>query len=187
MTKPILSFKIEHIFNRGLFADDDVRTALANAGITEDMRSNKVALLSDAQAVERIQNGPQAYKDALIGGRVGIVRHEGAAPTGNQLGKLRFLQQEMNQILTSGASTNAQEYAMLNLHQWTTKLTQGLVTGADGKPMPVMGNTGYADDLSQAPSPRRPPLRRALWWWPCPPMLPESSPQPTARSPSAAR
>jgi hypothetical protein len=95
MTKPILSFEIEHIFNRALFGDPAVRTALARIGITEDMRGNKVALLSDAQTVARIQNGPQAYKDALIEGRFGINRHDSAAQGGNQFGKLRFLETEM--------------------------------------------------------------------------------------------
>jgi hypothetical protein len=79
MTKPILSFEIEHIFNRALFSNVTYRDALARIGITEDMRGNKVALLSDAQTVARIQNGSQAYKDALIEGRFGINRHEGVA------------------------------------------------------------------------------------------------------------
>ena len=52
-----LAFEIEHIIAKEVFTDDTRTMLLANAGITEEMRSNKIALWSDPEFVSVIQGG----------------------------------------------------------------------------------------------------------------------------------
>jgi hypothetical protein len=96
MTEMKLLFEIEHLLNKALFGDPLIKAALASIGITREMGGNKRGLFKDAETVAALQalddSDPLKAKLLSDESRLGINRHQGNAPGGNQFGKLRFLQ-----------------------------------------------------------------------------------------------
>jgi len=141
MGRIVYQFEVEHIFAQSLWNDTTFRTLLNNAGFSKEMRGNKIALYQNSEVVEALQNASDEFKASTLEGGFGLNRHEGAASGGSQYGKNTFLRAQLTMINDSGASDEAKKYALLHLHEWTTRLARGEILGSDGKPIPVMGNT----------------------------------------------
>ena len=147
-------FEVEHIFSKSLWDNPVFKAFLETNGYTREMAGNKIALFSDPLFIAQLQqlspNDPLRHALLDPNSGSGINRHDGGAATGNQLGKNAFLEAELRAIIDSPASPDAKKAALHNLHDWATKLARGGIIGADGKPMPVMGNTNYASALADA-------------------------------------
>jgi hypothetical protein len=163
MSELKLVLEIEHELNKALFNDPVIKAALASIGITQEMRGNKRGLFRDARTVEALQglDPSDPLKAQLLSeeSSLGINRHQGNAEGGNQFGKLRFLQQAYGDLVDrlnkpagdpEKISLEAFKYASYEVLQFADQLAQGKIIGSDGKPMSVMGNTEYAQDLRHA-------------------------------------
>ena len=148
------NFEAEHIFADSLFGSDAVGNFLREMGYAKNALGNLMLEFADADTVAKIQDLPAdhplrvALSDAESG--AGIVRHKGNASGGSQFGKNAFLRDAIDEIRTSGASSEAQRIALDNLFDWTRKLAKGEILDADGKPLGVMGNTEFAQVLDNA-------------------------------------
>jgi hypothetical protein len=166
MTDLKLVLEIEHILNKALFNNTDIRDALTAIGITQEMRANKRGLFRDARAVEALQglDKDDPLKEQLLSkdSSLGINRHQGNAAGGNQFGKLRFLEEVYGDLvdrlnasatLDDGSpnpekiSVDEFRYAAYDALRFADELAQGKIKDAQGNIMGVMGNTPYQYDL----------------------------------------
>lgn len=114
----IFGFQIEHIFpEKALF--DNNQTLLNKIGFDLNMRGNRIALWSNPDTVDKIQNSVAGVKNLLLGAGWGLVRHDGKAAGGNQSGKNEFLNDQLTRIVDSPFTDDAKKYAVLELFSWT--------------------------------------------------------------------
>ena len=161
MVELIHRTQVEHVFNEALWNNPAVKAVLDRLkGYSSEALGNKLLLFADADLVARIQALPEdhPYRQALLNKNsgVGIVRHDGGAPGGNQFGKLRFLEREVLRIEASvradgtPVSDAAKRVALDNLYDWTWRLMKGEILGNNGKPIGGMGNTPFREVLTDA-------------------------------------
>jgi hypothetical protein len=119
-------FEMASIFPPDLWADPAVAHELNLTNIRPDMVGNKMALLVDAELAARLRASPDdPLRAALLEAGFGIAPYDENRPNGFASGKTAFLRDELRKIAASGASKEARELAVYNLHDWTAKLMRG--------------------------------------------------------------
>lgn len=73
----IFRFESEHIFAKILFKEGPNKTFLNDLGFTQQMRGNRIGLLSEADTVSALQGGKVGLKNLLQGSVWGLVSHDG--------------------------------------------------------------------------------------------------------------
>ncbi|MDX8500902.1 hypothetical protein RFM99_21130, partial [Mesorhizobium sp. VK4C] len=143
------AFQIHHIFPLELFSDPRISAKLslllAGTDFTKDMAGNEIALFSDPDVAAYVQaltesDGSNVYYDSGFGAAV----HNGSHP-----GYTEFLIDQLDSILKSNASPEAQLAEVYKLHYFATQVSQGLVT-FEGETLGVGGTTAYAATLADA-------------------------------------
>ena len=119
-------FEMASIFPPELWADPAIAHELNLTNIRPDMVGNKMALLIDAELAARLRASPDnPMRAALLAADFGLAPYDENKPGGFASGKTAFLRDELRKIAESGASKEARELAVYNLHMWTAQLMRG--------------------------------------------------------------
>jgi len=121
-----MQFEMASIFPPELWADPVIAHELNATKIRPNMVGNKMGLLCDAALARRLRKSPDdPVRAALLAAGLGLAPFDENRPNGFADGKLKFLTGELREIAASGASKEARELAIFNLHDWTAKLMRG--------------------------------------------------------------
>jgi len=119
-------FEMASIFPPDLWLDPVIAHELNLTKIRPDIAGNKMALLVDAEFAARLRASPQdPVRGALLEAGFGLAPFDEGRPNGFASGKTEFLRKELRDIAASGATPEARELAIYNLHDWTGKLMRG--------------------------------------------------------------
>jgi hypothetical protein len=140
-------FEIQHIFASEVF--DRFSGLLSDAGIKEEMRGNKIALLSDSTVVNLVQAAGGTIQSTLFAAGWSINRHDSRASGGNHPGYNLFLQNQLERIKNLGLPQADQNRAVQHLFKFATQVSQGKIK-IDGDVVAVMGSDGQETVLKQA-------------------------------------
>jgi hypothetical protein len=140
-------FEIQHVFASEVF--DRFAGLLNDAGIKEEMRGNKIALLSDPTVVNLVQAAGSTIQSMLFAAGWGVNRHDSRASGGNHPGYNAFLQTELNRIENSGLPPENKISAVRHLFKFATQVSQGKIN-TDGNVVAIMGGDGQESVLKQA-------------------------------------
>jgi hypothetical protein len=121
-----VQFEMASIFPPDLWADPVIAHELNATAIRPDIVGNRMGLLCDAELARRLRKSPDdPIRAALLAAGLGLAPFDENRQGGFASGKTEFLRAELRNIAASGASKEARELAVYNLHDWTAKLMRG--------------------------------------------------------------
>lgn len=143
----LFSFEAEHVFAQSLYADPDMRAFLESRGYAKHMLGNLKGAYSNQATVDFIQGLPEEhpFRALLLDSRSGFSLnwHRGGPTStgagGFQRDKNRFLQEQVQDIMDSGAS----EYVSI-VSLWEVALKRSSSSG------PAMLSVESASELLES-------------------------------------